>query len=302
MEYMKIIRLLILTLLLVPIIMEGQGKKTLTEQEKRVIINKGTEAPFVGEYYKHKEIGTYHCKQCNAPLYSSSDKFESDCGWPSFDSEIPGAITRYRDADGLRTEIVCSNCDGHLGHVFIGEKLTSKNTRHCVNSISMVFVPQKKETAIFAGGCFWGVEHLLQKKWGVLSAVSGYTGGNVKNPTYQDVCTGRTGHAEAVEVVFDSNQISYRELAKLFLEIHDPTQMNRQGPDIGSQYRSEIFYLNEAQKKEAQELLHILGHRGYRIATRVTKASQFYKAEKQHQDYYNTKGSQPYCHSYEKRF
>ncbi len=295
-------KILILTIFLLPIIMQGQEKRTLSQQEKRVIINKGTEAPFSGEYYKHKEIGTYHCKQCNAPLYTSSDKFDSNCGWPSFDSEIPGAITRLLDADGHRTEIVCSNCNGHLGHVFLGEGLTSKNIRHCVNSISMIFIPEKKESAIFAGGCFWGVEHLLEQKWGVLSVVSGYTGGSIKNPTYQEVCTGKTGHAEAVEVIFDSNQISYRELTKLFLEIHDPTQTDRQGPDIGSQYRSEIFYLNDIQKREAQDLLNILGNKGYQIATKVTKASKFYKAEKQHQDYYERKGSQPYCHSYVKRF
>lgn len=295
-------RLLLLIILLAPIIMEGQEKRALSQEEKRVIINKGTEAPFTGEYYKHKEIGTYHCKQCNAPLFHSSDKFDSDCGWPSFDNELPGAITRLLDADGRRTEIVCSNCNGHLGHVFLGEGLTPKDTRHCVNSISMTFVPEKKESAIFAGGCFWGVEHLLAKKWGVLSAVSGYTGGSVKNPTYREVCSGRTGHAEAVEVLFDSNQISYKELAKLFLEIHDPTQIDRQGPDIGSQYRSEIFYLNDTQKREAQELLDILGKNGYKVATRVTKASQFYEAEKEHQDYYDKKGSQPYCHSYVKRF
>lgn len=295
-------RLLLLIILLAPIIMEGQEKRALTQEEKRVIIDKGTEAPFTGEYDNHYEPGTYHCKQCNAPLYSSTDKFDAGCGWPSFDSEIAGAITRLRDADGRRTEIVCSNCNGHLGHVFTGEQLTDKNTRHCVNSISMVFVPEKKEKAIFAGGCFWGVEHLLAKKWGVLSAVSGYTGGTVKDPTYKEVCTGTTGHAEAVEVIFDSNQISYRELTKFFLEIHDPTHIDRQGPDIGNQYRSEIFYLNDNQKKEATELLNILGKKGYDVATKVTKASQFYKAEKYHQDYYNNKGSQPYCHSYVKRF
>lgn len=295
-------RFLFLIILLAPIIMEGQEKRTLSEQEKRVILNKGTEAPFTGEYDKHFEPGTYHCKQCNAPLYRSTDKFDSGCGWPSFDEEIIGAVTRLPDADGHRTEIVCSNCNGHLGHVFIGEQLTNKNTRHCVNSISMVFVPEKREKAIFAGGCFWGVEHLLAKRWGVLSAVSGYTGGSVKNPTYQEVSTGKTGHAEAVEVIFDSNQISYKELAKLFLEIHDPTHIDRQGPDIGNQYRSEIFYLNDSQKKDAQELLNILKNKGYQVATRVTEASQFYKAEKYHQDYYDNKGSQPYCHSYVKRF
>lgn len=166
----------------------------------------------------------------------------------------------------------------------------------------MTFVPEKRETAIFAGGCFWGVEHLLAKELGVLSVVSGYTGGSVKNPTYEEVCSGRTGHAEAVEVIFDASLISYKELTKLFLEIHDPTQSNRQGPDIGTQYRSEIFYVNDTQKKEAQELLDILRNKGFKVATGVTKASQFYKADKYHQDYYDRKGSQPYCHSYVKRF
>lgn len=282
--------------------LQAQNKRELTTAEKRVIIDKGTEAPFTGKFYNHKEEGTYHCRQCNAPLYKSSDKFDSGCGWPSFDDEIKGAVTRKRDADGHRVEIICTNCEGHLGHVFIGEGFTKKNTRHCVNSISLDFVPLKKERAIFAGGCFWGVEHLLQQKQGVISVVSGYTGGRVKNPTYKEICTGMTGHAEAVEVVFDANQISYRELAKLFFEIHDPTQFDRQGPDIGNQYRSEIFYTNEEQRKIASELTDILINKGYDVKTKITAAGEFYKAEDYHQDYYVKKGTQPYCHSYTKRF
>ena len=189
--------------------------KELTLSEKNVIINKGTEAPWSGIYVDNKEDGIYTCKQCGAELYRSGDKFDSHCGWPSFDDEIKGAVKRIPDADGMRTEIVCANCGGHLGHVFKGEGFTPKNTRHCVNSISLDFVADKPDktvkepktdTAIFAGGCFWGVEYYMQKNPGVISTTVGYTGGHIKNPTYEEVCSHTSGHIEAIQVIFRSGK------------------------------------------------------------------------------------------------
>jgi peptide methionine sulfoxide reductase msrA/msrB len=278
----------------------------LTPEEERVIIHKGTESPYTGKYENFWEKGTYVCKQCGAPLYRSDSKFDAQCGWPSFDDEITGAVKHIPDPDGMRTEIVCANCGAHLGHVFLGEGFTPKNTRHCVNSISLEFIPAVKEqltdTAIFAGGCFWGVEYYLQKAKGVISVVSGYTGGHKDNPTYEEVCSGKTGHYEAVEVVFNPSLISYEELAKLFFEIHDPTEWNHQGPDWGEQYRSAVFYRNDEQKVITEKLIAQLKSNGYKVVTEVKPASKFWQAEKYHQDYYEHKGTTPYCHGYVKRF
>jgi len=277
----------------------------LTPEEENVILQKGTERPFTGKYYQNKEKGIYTCKQCNAALYNSSDKFESNCGWPSFDDEIKGAVKRTLDADGSRTEITCANCGAHLGHIFEGERLTPKNTRHCVNSISMNFIAEGEktsDTAIFAGGCFWGVEYFFQKENGVLSTEVGYIGGKTTNPSYKDVCEHLTGHAEAARIIFDPSKTSYEKLAKLFFEIHDPTQLNRQGPDVGNQYRSEIFYLNIQQKLVIENLIHLLKNKGIAAVTKLSPATTFWKAENYHQQYYEHKGNKPYCHGYVKRF
>jgi len=279
----------------------------LNPAEERVIVNKGTEPPFSGKYYLNKENGTYLCRRCDAPLFRSSDKFESGTGWPSFDDAIEGAVKQIPDADGRRTEIVCTQCGAHLGHVFFREGLTDKNVRHCVNSLSLNFLPVNKteaktEKAIFAGGCFWGVEYHFSKVNGVISATSGYTGGTTDNPSYKEVCTGKTGHAEAIEVEFDPSVVRYETLAKLFFEIHDPTQVNRQGPDIGTQYRSAIYYSNEEQKKVGEKLITQLKAKGYRVVTTVEKAKKFWQAENYHQDYYEKNGHKPYCHIYQKRF
>ena len=302
--YLQIISLT----LLLTISLQGQKAMSeynkLTPEEARIILHKGTERPFTGKFDKFYEKGTYTCKQCDALLYESADKFDSGCGWPSFDDEIKGAVKRVQDADGRRTEILCANCDGHLGHVFLGEGFTDKNTRHCVNSISMNFIPAKVETerAIFASGCFWGVEYQLQKLDGIISTTVGYTGGHIPNPTYKQVCTGLTGHAEAVEVIFDPSKVSYETVARLYFETHDPTQVDGQGPDIGTQYRSEIFYLSDEQKKVSEKLIKVLRKKGLDVVTELTPATTFYDAEDYHQDYYIKKGGTPYCHAYTKRF
>lgn len=277
----------------------------LTQKEAAVILHKGTERAFSGELYKHKEDGVYHCKQCDAPLYKSQSKFESGTGWPSFDDAIEGAVKRIKDADGRRVEIVCANCGGHLGHVFYGEGFTAKNTRYCVNSVSLKFEKEKAEViqkAYFAGGCFWGVEYYLEKQEGVVSVVSGYMGGTLKNPTYADVSSGRSGHLEVVEVSYDPSKVNYETLARLFFEIHDPEQTNGQGPDIGSQYLSALFVNDEKERQIAQKLIKTLEEKGYKIATKILPKETFYKAEDYHQDYYEHKGSKPYCHGYVKRF
>jgi peptide methionine sulfoxide reductase msrA/msrB len=284
--------------------------RDLTPEEERVIIDKGTERPFTGEYYDFKEAGTYVCRRCGAELYKSEDKFDAGCGWPSFDDEIPGAVKRTLDADGIRTEITCARCGAHLGHVFEGEGFTDKNVRHCVNSISLDFIPVSEEAsgesatekAYFAGGCFWGMEYFLEKADGVIDARSGYMGGDLENPTYKQVCSGKTGYIETVEVEYDPSKTTYEKLARLFFEIHDPTQVNRQGPDIGEQYRSEIFYTNESQKETAEKLIKILEDKDFKIATKLAMAKTFWPAEDYHQDYYENNGHTPYCHGYTKRF
>jgi peptide methionine sulfoxide reductase msrA/msrB len=292
----------------------GQDKELkyneLTPDEKHVIEDKGTERPWSGKYVEHKADGTYLCKKCDAPLYQSTDKFDSHCGWPSFDDAIEGAVKHTRDADGMRTEITCANCGGHLGHVFEGEGFTDKNVRHCVNSLSLGFEPvadnatasTTTETAYFAGGCFWGVEHLLQSHDGVISVRSGYMGGDLENPTYKQVCYTNTGHAETVEVVYDPSVTDFETVAKLFFEIHDPTQVDRQGPDRGPQYRSAVFYVDESQKEITEKLIGILKDKGLDVVTEVARADTFWPAEDYHQDYYATNGKTPYCHFHTKRF
>jgi len=277
----------------------------LSTQEKFIVDQKGTERAFSGKCVDTDSDGTYRCKVCNSPLYRSDDKFKSHCGWPSFDDAIDGAVKKQRDRDGHRVEILCAKCNAHLGHIFEGEGYTAKNRRYCVNSLSLNFEKATKSTykkAYFAGGCFWGVEYYLEKLDGVKSVVSGFMGGKVANPSYREVVTTDTGHLETVEVIYDPSQISYRELAKVFFEIHDPTQQDGQGPDIGKQYRSAIFVSDTKERKVINELISLLAKKGYSVATKILDKEDFYSAEEYHQDYYKRHDKKPYCHMRVKRF
>lgn len=308
MKYIIIFILIITTMNAFELKQWTKNIEKLSDEEKHVIVNKGTQRPFVGKYTNEKSRGIYRCKVCDAPLFDSSDKFDSNCGWPSFDDAIEGAVKRVPDADGRRVEIVCANCGGHLGHVFEGEGFTPKDTRHCVNSISLNLTKkpdakdEKLSHAYFAGGCFWGVEYYLEKLDGVKEVISGFMGGHVKNPSYYDVVRSNTGHLEAVEVVYDASKISYEKIARTFFEIHDPTQTNGQGPDIGEQYLSAAFVNSDKERETIKKLIAELEANGYKVATKILKKVEFFRADESHQNYYDKKGSKPYCHGYTKRF
>ncbi len=283
--------------------------KDLTEKERKIILNDGTEAPFCGNLLDNKLEGTYHCRLCKLPLFGSDSKFKSGTGWPSFFTPVdPDHVNTESDNTlGMtREEITCARCGGHLGHVFPdGPKPTG--LRFCVNSASLEFFengkeipdmgkPTKLETAYFAGGCFWGIEDRYAKLDGVLNVISGYQGGDDSKATYKEVSTGTTGHAESVQVVFDPSIVTYHELLSWFFRIHDPTQGNRQGPDIGTQYRSAIYTTSDKQHQEAKAFIEAQQKEGRwskrKITTELRSASdaKFYEAEEYHQDYYARTG------------
>ena len=297
---------------------DGEIKRTLTKEQYEVTQKEATEAPFKNKFWDYKGPGIYVDVVSGEPLFSSLDKFDSGCGWPSFTKPIEQKNIAQKEDNKLsqkRIEVRSKVADSHLGHVFHDGPAPS-GLRYCINSAALRFIPvdklkdegygqylnlfpeatlkgtetaiKKTEMAILAGGCFWGMEEMFRKKSGVTETIVGYTGGEMDAPAYTDVKTGKTGHAEAIKIVFDPSIISYEEILKFFFKIHNPTTLDRQENDVGSQYRSAIFYTDEEQKKTAEKIKGLVerSEKWKRpIVTQIVPAKKFWPAEEYHQKY-----------------
>ena len=279
----------------------------LTPEEAQIILRQGTEQAFCGNLLDNKTEGQYICHLCDLPLFASSSKFTSGTGWPSFFQPIdPDHVATVEDNSlGVsRIEITCARCGGHLGHVFPdGPEPTG--LRFCLNSASLDFFadgdelpegarPVERATAYFAGGCFWGIEDQFQHTPGVIDAVSGYMGGRVPNVTSRIAYASDTGHAETVRIEYDPNSITYDQLLERYFKFHDPTTLNRQGPDAGPLYRSVVFTIGDDQRMQAEaykaQLQQTDKFDGRPIVTAIEDAAEFWEAEEHHQDYHARHG------------
>lgn len=291
---------------------DKEWQTRLSPEQYRILRRAGTEQAFCGLLWDHHEDGTYCCRGCGLPLFASEQKFNSGTGWPSYWAPVAKEnVATISDTSYLmeRTEIRCARCDGHLGHVF-SDGPPPTGQRYCLNSESLVFVPKAQlgtepegghlhEVAYFAAGCFWGVEEAFRTLPGVTDTSVGFMGGSAVHPSYEQVCTHTTGHAETVRVEYDPQLTSYADLVQVFFKSHDPTQKNRQGPDFGDNYRSALFVRGAGQRETAQAAITALAGSGRYvnpIATEVTDASDFWKAEDYHQ-HYLLKNGQAQCHT-----
>ncbi|MFZ1705456.1 MAG: bifunctional methionine sulfoxide reductase B/A protein [Saprospiraceae bacterium] len=278
---------------------EKEWKSLLTEEQYYVTRKHGTERPFSSDMCSRFEPGKYGCVCCHTPLFDSAEKFDSGTGWPSFTQPLSvDAVAYHKDySHGMyRVEALCNTCDAHLGHVFQdGPK--PGGLRYCINAVSLKKEENNEKKVVFGGGCFWCTEAIFQQLKGVLKVESGYSGGIIKNPMYKEVISGLTGHAEVIQITYDASLINFEDLIQIHLTTHDPTTLNQQGADRGTQYRSIIFYTNEDEKariiKAIDEIQSIYSQK---IVTEVTAFEYFYRAEQYHQDYYNQNSDKnPYC-------